>query len=850
MTIKVLADNLSRSLGLKKLNIPQGNSEKTLNAYSKSQDENVLQVFVTAVWANVIVANPYAKYGDDPYTLQYGQCGEKGQYIHFNPNFLLDNNIHVYGPRGRVLVHEWAHLRWGVFDEYNEDRPFYFSRKETIEATRCSSNITGTVIVSKCQEGICTQRPCKHDSQTGLYEADCTFIPKKFNTARESIMFLQSLNSVTKLCTKETHNPDAPNLQNKMCSKRSTWEAITKSEDFQKASPMPGTNPPPPPTFSLLRTRQHVVCLVLDKSGSMDSEERLLQMNQAAELFLNQIIEKESLVGMVTFKSYATIQNDLTEVTDDDDYQKITANLPQVADGGTSICSGLTTGFQVITRNSQSTSGSEIILLTDGEDSQISSCFEEVKQSGAIIHTIALGPSAAKELETLATMTGGHRFYAHRDINGLIDAFSRISSRSGSISQQAIQLESKTVNAAGGKWTNGTVPVDKTVGNDTFFVVTWTTQRSEIFLQDPKGKIYETSHFQEDKLNIRSVRLRIPGTAETGTWTYSLLNKHADSQLLTVTVTTRARDSTTFPVTATVHMSRNTAHYPSPMIVYARVSQGFLPVLGVNVTAIIEKSEDGYQVTLELWDNGAGADNVKNDGIYSRYFTDYHGNGRYSLKVIAQARKNTAKISLKQQNKALYIPGYTENGKIKMNPPSPEVEDGMKVQDFNRLTSGGSFTLSGAPSAGTPTHVFPQGRITDVETKFKEDSVQLSWTVPGNVLDKGKANSYIIRISKHFLDLQEDFDNATLVNTSSLVPKEAGSTESFEFKPEPFRIENGTKFYAAIRSVHEGSRNSEISNIAEAIKFIPPQEGSGSPGTNISAISLTIWVFVVVLSIY
>lgn len=96
---------------------------------------------------------------------------------------------------------------------------------------------------------------------------------------------------------------------------------------------------------------------------------------------------------------------------------------------------------------------------------------------------------------------------------------------------------------------------------------------------------------------------------QTGTWTYSLLNNHASSQMLTVTVTTRARSPTTPPVTATAHMSQHTAHYPSPVIVYAQVSQGFLPVLGISVIAIIE-TEDGRQVTLELWDNGAGNNNL------------------------------------------------------------------------------------------------------------------------------------------------------------------------------------------------------------------------------------------------
>ncbi len=32
-------------------------------------------------------------------------------------------------------MHEWAHLRWGVYDEYSEEKPFYYSNGH-IEATR------------------------------------------------------------------------------------------------------------------------------------------------------------------------------------------------------------------------------------------------------------------------------------------------------------------------------------------------------------------------------------------------------------------------------------------------------------------------------------------------------------------------------------------------------------------------------------------------------------------------------------------------------------------------------------------------------------------------------------------
>nr|XP_048309690.1 calcium-activated chloride channel regulator 3A-1-like [Myodes glareolus] len=796
--------------------------------------------------ADVIVADPYLKYGDEPYTLHYRQCGDRGQYIHFTPNFLLTDNLLMYGPRGRVFVHEWAHLQWGVFDEYNTDRPFYMSGKNVLEATRCSTGITGKNVVSECQRGSCVTRKCRRDSKTGLYEPKCKFIPNKSQTVPESIMFMQNLSSVVEFCTEKTHNTEAPNLQNKLCDHRSTWDVIKESADFQNASPMEGVKAPPPPTFSLLKSKQRVVCLVLDKSGSMNKDNRLIRMNQAAELYLTQIVEKKSMVGLVTFDQKARIQNYLTKIIDSSDYPKITANLPQQASNGTSICSGIEAGFQVITSSRQSTSGSEIILLTDGEDDKISSCFGAVKHSGAVIHTIAVGSKAEKELETLSTMTGGLRFYANKDLTSLMDAFSGISSSSGSASQRALQLESIALPVPARQQIKGSVLMDSTVGSDTFFVVTWTAQKPEIVLQDPKGKTYRGSDFEDDMLNMRSARLQIPGLAETGTWTYSLSNNNVISQSLTVTVTTRARSPTTPPIIATAHMSQDTARYPSPMIVYARVSQGFLPVLGANVTAVIE-DEDGHQVTLELWDNGAGADTVQNDGIYTRYFTDYHGNGRYSLKVNVQARRNTARLSLRQQSKSFYMPGYIEDGKIIMNPPRPEIREAdAPVEDFSRVASGGSFTVSRAPPGGSPANVFPPSKVTDLEAQFEGDHIHLTWTAPGKSLDKGKARRYVIRMSQHFRDLQKDFSNATLVNTAGLIPREAGSKENFEFKPETLKTGKSTMFYIAIQAVNDAGFTSVNSNIAQAVKFIPPEHSVSALGSNISAIPLTVWGLTVV----
>lgn len=57
-----------------------------------------------------------------------------------------------------------------------------------------------------------------------------------------------------------------------------------------------------------------------------------------------------------------------------------------------------------------------------------------------------------------------------------------------------------------------------------------------------------------------------------------------------------------------------------------------------------------------------GVDILKNDGIYSKYFTFFEGNGRYSLKVRVQGKERSVQ-RVHRQSRALYVPGYVENGK-------------------------------------------------------------------------------------------------------------------------------------------------------------------------------------------
>ncbi|KAM3915157.1 calcium-activated chloride channel regulator 1-like isoform 1-T2 [Leptodactylus fuscus] len=775
--------------------------------------------------ADFIIADP-SIYGDSPYTLQYGGCGERGKYVHLTPNFMLNDRIlTIYGPRGRVFVHEWAHLRWGVFDEYNDDVPFYLSKVGKIEATRCPLALDGVSKVDICIGTKCKLEDCETDEKTGLYEENCQFYPKVDRDVHESVMYGQALEPIHAFCNEKSHNKEAPNQQNRLCDQKSTWDVIMNSPDMKTSNPLANTDIPDP-TISMLQYMDRVVTLVLDISGSMNGFDRISRLYQASEVYIMQIVESGSFVGIVTFSSDATITSRLVKIVDTFQREQLKQLLPKAANGGTNICAGVRKGFEVNKQNDGSTYGTELVLLTDGEDGGISSCFDEVKASGAVIHTIALGANADKGLEQLADLTGGLKLYAsdNVDANGLIDSFSGIKSSSGDVSQQSIQIESTATSIQPNKCLTGKVTIDNTVGNDTFFLVTWSSLIPSIELKDPKGKEYKNPEFVSDAVS-KSARLTITGTAEIGDWEYNLCNGYSADQVLGLTVNSRAANPNVPPIVVETYMNSDTNTYPAPMIIYATVTQGLAPVLGAKVTALIEP-QNGKVITVELLDNGAGADIIMNDGIYSKYFTDYNQNGRYNLKVYVKNQESKASIP---QSRALYLPGYVENDTLIANPPKPKVTvDNLNLGNFSRTSSGGAFVVSNVPAGPLP-DVFKPSKITDLKADIKDLQVTLTWTATGDDADKGNASRYDLRMSLSSDTLVDNFDNNTAINISRLIPQPAGSSEEFNFKPQGIAIENGTVIYFALVAIDKVDQKSEPSNVARAALFIPAPKPTPKP---------------------
>ncbi|XP_028667228.2 calcium-activated chloride channel regulator 1-like [Erpetoichthys calabaricus] len=783
--------------------------------------------------ANVIIAGLKSTKGDEPYTLQYGGCGKEGRYTHFTPNYLLnDTFIQVYGRRGKVFVHEWAHLRWGVFDEYNKYQPFY-KEGEHYRVTKCPKDLSGKV----CLGNDCSK--CNLENASDPPKEGCVFLPEMHQETSSSIMYSPLLKSINQFCDKSNHNQDAPNDQNRFCNLKSTWEVILESEDLRNANEATDLGSVEP-QFTVMQERKTALCLVLDVSRSMSESQRLTRLQQASTLFIEKIAKEGSFIGIVTFNNIAYVKKGLTYISGDDVRKTLVNALPTKAEGGTNICSGLLEAFEVLSSDDGSTEGDEILLITGSEDSGISSCFETVKKSGTKIHIIAMGQSATKELEMLSEMTNGRRAHASDNFNsnGLVEAFVELS-------EGQIQLESIGGTQEPGDSLVGDTYIDSEVGFNTTFLVTWLTDvKPDIFISDPDGKEYLTKDFQLEEKTTAGT-LIIPGKAKTGKWSYSVQNTANQAQPMTISITSQPSGAKFESVVVKTHLQQ-TDEPPYTLVIYAEVFKNFMPVHNAKVIAIVETASTKI-ITVTLQDNGAGADLVKDDGIYSSFMTDYDGIGRYNFKVQVSRLHTATKEAAGHTSGAMYVQGYLENGTVHLNPPKLAIDDeDFPVEDFVRTKSGGTFMVKVVPPANQD--VFPPCQITDLSAELLNNTVTLAWTAPGDDMDKGTVAEYEIRKSKQAVHLRDNFHNATQINTSSIIPLTARSREEFSFDLEEEEKVNNSAIFFAVVSCDESLLASDVSNIARVVIYHPSPK-SRDPDTSNQNRKLTVGLAVSLVTI-
>ena len=170
------------------------------------------------------------------------------------------------------------------------------------------------------------------------------------------------------------------------------------------------------------------VAFVIDDSGSMESNDPQDLRIKATQNFVD-ILEDKDKFSIVKFEYSATV---IQEPTNDKNKVKDLESSFQ-SNGGTYIASGLEKGLELL--DEEDSTGKVIVLLTDGEDSTLSSRKEEIINKAIdkniTIFTIFLNTGSntndgdTSDIAGIATRTNGNFYTISTD--EIIDIFKRIS---------------------------------------------------------------------------------------------------------------------------------------------------------------------------------------------------------------------------------------------------------------------------------------------------------------------------------------------------------------------------------------------------------------------------------------
>ncbi|XP_077986234.1 calcium-activated chloride channel regulator 1-like [Glandiceps talaboti] len=800
--------------------------------------------------ANVIVDDPNPDYDDTPYVKQSRPCGEKGEYLHLTEKWIVDRTFSEYnfGNSSKLLVHEWGHMQWGLYDEYAQDIDslYYIDPNGRVEATRCSDAITGQYIdFQSCDHSGCNL--CNIYPESGVIpDPWCVFVPDEPNEGTGSYMYANYLESVVQFCHSDPngdpyarHNPLALTKQNEECRYRSAWDVMHDSTDFSNNNP-PVDGLDSKPTFKLVKEGDYRTVIVMDLSGSMSIDNRVDIQHQAATKYIAFTLPNDSWVGIVQFSSSAMTLAPLTQIVDDETRQDLISLLPTMPGGSTCIGCGLREGVQVLENSPFGyAAGGILFLTTDGEENvppYIDDVLPYLIEKEVIVDTLAFSEDADPKLVELSDETGGIACWYSEgdDSTALHDCFTAsVTERTSSNTETPVQLASYKTTVAGQGNEISTIYIDSTIGRDTIFFFFWDFSSShevDVIITRPDGTTIDSTDPQyNSEPTIRSIFIKISDIAEVGEWTYQIYNPDTDSQLVQVSVDSKSIDPSTHPIRLSSNPSTDYVTESPPMaIIYADLNQGYSPVLEANVIATVERPSPHSVVDVQLVDSGTGADITKDDGVYSGYFVDFveaicTNDCRYSIQVTADDEDDTAQIRMTSRVGAMPR-NYTV---------IPRKEDGVPIGDFNRVVQGGMIQVNSSVEyvdwSDPNDDPFPPARIKDLRvtnTSYDNATVTLQWTATGDDFDAGTASFYDLRYDTNFGQLASNFDDCYQLTNDNLTdgtltePKESGETETVTVRLPSSGP--GFTYYFSIRAIDDVGNAGQSSSIAQTTIVADP----------------------------
>ncbi|XP_022234979.1 calcium-activated chloride channel regulator 1-like, partial [Limulus polyphemus] len=612
------------------------------------EDEDVLPTKINvlnATWevystSNVRVSSSNGGSRNSMYTQHSRGCGEFGERIHipmgimsiFDENFLA-----------RMFLHHWAHLRYGVFDEFSsvnsEASPNCYFDGHKWRFTGCFS--------PTIEEQLHTKFNWKPEECSSLSLSDFDHLPG----LQSSIMFTSHLPQITRFCSRDEtflHNRKAPTKHNILCKGRSTWEVISSSKDFKGCRNLPLNGEPPEVTFTYVRPTVHQYVIILQ----MMEERRWLNLHRVICHILE--VFPEGMELGILCVNHSNVEEvspivPLNETSREDIMLKLKgANNITTHPGNVCVSCAVERALKMV----KTTQPATIVLVAEE-----SAWNDNLLRTVETVRLVSILYMNKEKDWTSASIKSGDLLYFVDDhnIQSVQDIALAITSGHESLEDGREELVTihYSVNVRKYKIDEQFYTEEDLDGKFVFQAHCESKSKSEIkFKLDGKdctGKKVENVECWRDNVHLNVFKSVQSVVAKT--WTYTA-KPAIDNTLLTCVAmvlvrTTNNSEKHVIRLRGWTNQ-RQVNPIQTPLIIYAELKKGENPILDAKVTAFVRLlGEEDSVVSVPLLDSGNGDPDIsRGDGVYSRYYTQFSGSGWYRLHITATTHEKRATVVL------------------------------------------------------------------------------------------------------------------------------------------------------------------------------------------------------------
>lgn len=202
------------------------------------------------------------------------------------------------------------------------------------------------------------------------------------------------------------------------------------------------------------RPPMDIVC-VLDKSGSMGSDNKLDNLKSAVDYIRGELGPNDRM-AVIVFNSSQVMIHNLVCMTDENKATAAAAVQPICAGGGTNILSGMQAALQILEGRETHNPISSVFLLTDGIDSSHMSekrrVAKAIKDGGSSLFVYGFGNDHDSAHLNAIASAGEGRFTFIEESEMVVDAFGGALGSEKSIIATSVVLSIRT---AGGEGSDG-----------------------------------------------------------------------------------------------------------------------------------------------------------------------------------------------------------------------------------------------------------------------------------------------------------------------------------------------------------------------------------------------------------